>query len=40
MTRYGRIIDVPQTNTVIIQDTGTNVNRLASLIKFIDVPDD
>lgn len=38
MTRYGRIIDVPQTNTVIIQDTGTNVNRLASLIKFIDVP--
>ncbi len=37
-SRYGRIIDIPQTNTVIIQDTGTNINRLGSLIKFIDVP--
>lgn len=38
LTRYGRIIDIKQTNTVIVQDTGSNINRLAQLIKFIDVP--
>jgi len=36
--RYGRIIEIKQTNTIIIQDTGDNINRLARLIKFIDVP--
>ncbi|MFG1492082.1 type II secretion system secretin GspD [Halobacteriovorax sp. ZH4_bin.1] len=38
MSRYGRIIEIKQTNTIIIQDTGSNINRLMSLIKFIDVP--
>jgi general secretion pathway protein D len=38
MSRYGRIIEIKQTNTVIIQDTGSNINRLVRLIKFIDVP--
>src|SRR5690606_32524216 len=38
MTRYGRLIDIKQTNTLIVQDTGENINRLVRLIKFIDVP--
>lgn len=38
MSRYGRIIDIKQTNTIIVQDTGTNIKRLMRLIKFIDVP--
>lgn len=38
MSRYGRVMDIKQTNTVIIQDTGANINRLVRLIKFIDVP--
>jgi len=38
LSRYGRIIEIKQTNTVIIQDTGDNINRLVRLIKFIDVP--
>lgn len=38
MSRYGRIIDIQQTNTIIIQDTGSNINRLTRLIRFIDVP--
>lgn len=38
MSRYGRIIDIKQTNTVIVHDTGTNINRLMKLIKFLDVP--
>ncbi len=38
MSRYGRIIEIKQTNTIIIQDTGANINRLMRLIKFIDVP--
>jgi general secretion pathway protein D len=38
MSRYGRIIDIPQTNTIIIQDTGSNVNRLVRMIRIIDVP--
>lgn len=38
MSRYGRIIDIKQTNTVIISDTGTNIARLEKLIKFLDVP--
>ena len=38
MSRYGRIIDIKQTNTIIVQDTGSNINRLTRLIKFIDVP--
>lgn len=38
MSRYGRIIDIKQTNTIIVQDTGANINRLMRLIKFIDVP--
>ncbi len=38
MSRYGRIIDIKQTNTIIISDTGANIVRLEKLIKFIDVP--
>jgi general secretion pathway protein D len=38
MTRYGRIIDLRQTNTVIISDTGSNIARLEKMIKFLDVP--
>lgn len=37
MSRYGRIIDIKQTNTIIIADTGTNINRLAKMVKFLDV---
>ena len=38
MSRYGRLIEIKQTNTIIVQDTGENINRLGRLIKFIDVP--
>ena len=38
LSRYGRIIDIKQTNTVIVQDTGSNINRLVRLIDFLDVP--
>ncbi len=38
LSRHGRISEIKQTNTVIVQDTGTNINRIARLIKFIDVP--
>lgn len=38
MSRYGRIIEIRQTNTVIVQETGTHINRLMKLIKFIDIP--
>lgn len=38
MSRYGRIIDIKQTNTIIIADTGSNIARLEKLIKFLDVP--
>ena len=38
LTRYGRLIEIRQTNTLIIQDTGTNINRLTRLLKFLDVP--
>lgn len=38
MSRYGRIIDIKQTNTVIASDAGTNINRLEKMIKFLDVP--
>ncbi len=37
MTRYGRIIDIKQTNTVIIADTGSNINRMSKMVKFLDV---
>lgn len=38
MSRYGRIIDIKQTNTVIMADSGTNINRLVKMVKFLDVP--
>ncbi len=38
MSRYGRIIDIEQTNSIIIADTGQNINRIVKLIKFLDVP--
>ena len=36
MSRYGRLINLKQSNQIIIQDTGANINRLISLIKGID----
>jgi general secretion pathway protein D len=38
MSRYGRVIDIKQTNTLIISDTGANIARLEKIIKFLDVP--
>ncbi|MBF0361923.1 MAG: type II secretion system secretin GspD [Oligoflexia bacterium] len=38
MSQYGRIIEMRQTNTVILHDTGANINRLVKLMKFLDVP--
>lgn len=38
MSRYGRILEIRQTNTIIIQETGTHINRLMKLIKSIDIP--
>ncbi len=38
MTRFGRIIAIKQTNTIIITDTGNNINRLMTLVQFLDVP--
>ncbi len=38
MTRNGRILEIKQTNTLIIQDTGANINRLVKLIRYLDVP--
>ena len=38
MSRYGRILEIKQTNTLIVQETGTHINRLMKLIKFIDIP--
>ncbi len=37
-SRQGRIYTIEQTNTIVIQDTGSNINRLSKLVKFIDVP--
>lgn len=37
-SRYGRTNELQQTNSLIIQDTGDNVNRIVRLIKFLDVP--
>ncbi|MCB9061858.1 MAG: type II secretion system secretin GspD [Halobacteriovoraceae bacterium] len=38
MSRQGRVLEIKQTNTIIIQDTGHNINRLMRLIRFVDVP--
>ncbi len=38
MSRYGRILEIKQTNTLIISDTGSNIVRLEKIIKFLDVP--
>ena len=37
MSRYGRLLDIKQTNTLIIADTGSNINRIIRLIDFLDV---
>ena len=38
MSRYGRIIEVRSSGGLIIQDTGKNLRRLASLINEMDTP--
>ncbi|MDA8793598.1 type II secretion system secretin GspD [Bacteriovoracaceae bacterium] len=37
MTKYGRLMEIKQTNTIIISDTGINIQRLERLIQFVDV---
>lgn len=37
MSRYGRIIDMKSTGMVIVQDTGTNLHRIYSIIKDADI---
>ncbi len=37
MSRYGRIIDVKSSGTIIMQDTATNIKRLLKLVKDLDV---
>jgi general secretion pathway protein D len=37
-TQNGRIIALDQTNTILIQDTGTNIKRLEMLVKSVDAP--
>ncbi len=39
MTRYGRILDVKRSNTILVTDTGINIIRLKNLISFLDVPE-
>ena len=36
MSRYGRIIDIRDPGVIVINDTGSNIHRLISLIKVID----
>ena len=38
MTRHGRIIDIPQTNTILILETGVNVGRIMRMLSILDVP--
>lgn len=38
MSRYGRILDIRQTNRIIIQDTAINAKRLLKLVRSIDAP--
>ncbi len=38
MSRYGRLIDIKQTNTLLMIDTGSNITRLLRMIQFLDVP--
>ncbi len=37
MSRYGRIIDMKSTGMVIVQDTGSNLHRIYSIIKDADI---
>jgi general secretion pathway protein D len=37
MSRYGRIIDIKSSGTIIIQDTAKNISRLKKLITKVDV---
>ncbi len=37
-SRYGRMTEIKETNTIIVQDTATQIKRLEKLIKLIDVP--
>ncbi|MBF0207245.1 MAG: hypothetical protein HQK53_10190, partial [Oligoflexia bacterium] len=37
-SQFGAITEIRQTNTIILKDTGSIVNRLVKMIKFLDVP--
>ncbi len=36
ISRFGRIIDIKRSNKIILQDTGTQINRLINVIRSID----
>ena len=38
LTRWGRIMDIAQTNTILVLETGTNINRIMRMLKILDVP--
>ena len=38
ISRFGRIIDIKRSNKIILQDTGTQINRLIDVIRSIDRP--
>lgn len=39
ISRYGRVIDEKNANTIILADTGKNIHRIYNLIKKLDTPD-
>ena len=38
MTRYGKLTAIAQTNTILLLETGTNINRISQMLKILDVP--
>ena len=38
ISRYGRVIEERNANTIILADTGTNIHRIQKLIKKLDTP--
>ena len=34
----GEVVDLGKTNTILLRDTGENINRIVRLIEFIDIP--
>ncbi len=38
LTGLGKLLDIEQTNTLIVYDTGVNINHIAKLMDFLDIP--